>query len=125
MTTVATTVAPPGEKKARRGPAPKSDHPEVVKGGLSEIPANFDVSKHKAPTVDAWASDVLFFRWKAESCDAKAIKYREMADHAEKFGSKKQQTKATRLVKMQETMAELTKQLEAAGVDVPALLAAD
>jgi hypothetical protein len=54
----------------------------------------------------------------------KAAEFKEKAEESRKLGSGAQRSKARRLVKLQEQIAELTKTLGASGIDVEALLAA-
>lgn len=108
------------EKKSKR-----VVHPSVVAkdhAKLTEVPKDFDFSKNRPLRRKDFADDGKFFLYKAAECDAKAADFRKKAEEAGKLGAGKEKGKAKRLLKMQEKMAELKKQLSEQGIDVEALL---
>ncbi len=87
------------------------------------VPKDFDFKVHKPLKKRDFASDHLFYEFRALEMDNKAVTFRKQAEEAKTLGSSQDRGRAKRLVKMTEKMDELKQQLEAQGVDVKALLA--
>lgn len=85
-------------------------------------PPDYNFTSHKPLKKKDFASDEFFFNYKAEELIAKADLWKAKAEEARKLGSTKDRAKAKRLIKMQETMAQLRKQLEAQGINVDELM---
>lgn len=116
-------VAGKKEPKAKRAVHPLVGNDDVKVYPFKSTPGDFDWKSHKPLKKKDFASDDGFFIYKAEEFEAKAKAFRTQAEEAKKMGSTKDRAKAKRLVKMQEKMAELMKQLQAQGIDTEALLA--
>lgn len=87
------------------------------------IPEGFDFKLHKSLKKKDFKEDYLYFEHRAAECEIKAVAYRDEAAEVKKLGSAKARGSAKRLVKMQDKMSELKKQLSEQGIDVEALLA--
>lgn len=88
------------------------------------VPEGFDFATNKPLKKRDFSADHLFYEYRAAEMDFKAAAFRKQAEEAKKLGSAKDRSRAKRLVKLQEKMAELKKQLTEQGVDVEDLLAA-
>lgn len=86
------------------------------------VPEGFDFKTNKSLKKKDFKEDYLYFEHRAAECDFKAVAYREEAVEVKKLGSAKSRGSAKRLVKLQDKMAELKKQLTDQGVDVEKLL---
>lgn len=110
-------------ENAKRGPNRKP-HPAIKDDTkLKELPPDYDYFKHASIKRKNWESDHLFFGYKANEHEARAAKFRQVADECKKMGGVKERAKAKRLFKMQEKMQELEKQLREQGIDVDAMKA--
>lgn len=89
----------------------------------SAVPEGFDFKLHKNLKRKDFKEDYLYYEFRAAECESKAVAFREEAAEVKKLGSAKDRGKAKRLVKMQDKMEELKKQLQGQGVDVEKLLA--
>lgn len=87
------------------------------------VPEGFDFRAHKSLKKRDFALDHLFYEYRAAEMDFKAAAFRKQAEEIKKLGSAKDRGRAKRLVKLQEKMAELRKQLEEQGINVNELLA--
>ena len=88
------------------------------------IPKGYDIKVHALLKKRDYASDHLFYEFRAIEMENKAVAFRVLAEEAKKLGSAKDRGRAKRFVKLTEKMDELKQQLLAQGVDVAALLAA-
>jgi hypothetical protein len=86
------------------------------------VPENFDFDTFKALKKRDFASDEMFYRYRAAEMEHKAAGFITKAEEAKKMGSAADRGKAKRLIKLQEKMAELKKQLTEQGVNVDELL---
>ena len=99
-------------------------HPGITdEDKLKDVPADWDAKIHKPLKRMDFEHESVWFFMRADQLETKAGILRHLGEESKKFGSKKDQTKAKRLKKMQEKMAELQKELESQGIDVNALLA--
>jgi hypothetical protein len=87
-------------------------------------PSGFDPEKHESLGKKDFAKPSIYLTHRAELLEAKAAKFRSDADTVRAGGDKKGGTgKANRLLKAMKRAEEIRKELEAAGVNVDALLA--
>jgi len=118
------SAKPEGEPKKKK-PARKTF--EAAKGVefpfIVASPEGFDFETFPALKKRDFTADSIYLEHRALECEFKAAKFRAASEIAKTQGSKKEQGKAKRLVKLQEKMDELKAQLTNAGVDVDALLA--
>jgi len=110
--------------------APRVSYMEVAtalndEGKLTEVPTDFDTSKHLKPSKDDFAHPALFMEFRAAEAEAKAAdltasaeKYRAEADNLRKFGDPETRKKAKRAAKLREQLADLEAQLAEEGVTV-------
>ena len=99
---------------------PETKKPTRLK--LTQVPEDFDSKLHKPLRKGDFEKEYTYLLMKADELEAKAKKLRDEAALSDKLGSSADRAKAKKLVKMQERMAELQKQLEDAGIDVESLL---
>jgi len=120
------TSDPAGQKapSGKRTVHPSVGNEDVKVYPFTETPGDFDFDTHVALKKKDFAADHMYYTFQAEKLDFKATMFREKAEEARKMGSAKERSKAKRLRKMQTKMAELRAQLEAQGLDVDELLAA-
>lgn len=107
-------------KKTRteyNGTAPKDD-----KGLLTAVPTDWKTGAFKPLTRKSFASEDLFWDFKALLAEKLAVEYKRRGEVIRKGGGK-DAAKAKKLVAMQKKMAELRAALEADGVDVAGILA--
>ena len=120
--------AKPGQKdeKAKKVPKEKVEKAKypIPEGGLKEVPTDFDTKKHRPLKSKDFADESSWCELQAKHCEAKATEWRSKGEESKKLGSVKDRAKAKNLLRMQDRMAELMKELSADGVDVAALLAA-
>lgn len=88
------------------------------------VPEGFSFDEHKALKKKNFEPDALYYEHRAVQLELKAKKFREKADEAKKYGSRKTQAMAKKTLKLQEKMDELKAQLAAQGIDVESLLKA-
>ena len=108
--------------------APRVSYMEVAtalndEGKLTEVPTDFDTTKHLKPSKDDFASPALFMDFRAMEADAKAAdftasaaKYRAEAENLRKFGNPEARKKAKRAAKLREQLKDLEAQLAEEGV---------
>jgi hypothetical protein len=114
--------APKKEKKGRPAhPAVGNEDTKVYP--FTETPKDFDFKAMKGLKKKDFATDEAFFLYKAAEAEYKIGMWNARAEEAKTMGSSKERSKAKRLVRMQGKVEELTKALEAQGIDVAALLA--
>ncbi len=106
---------------------PKAEKVEKVKfpipeGGFLKVPENFDPKNHKPLLRKAFKEDAIFFDWKADLAGLACKRYRLRAEESRKFGNIADRTKARKIMKMQDKIADLRKELEGQGIDVDSLL---
>lgn len=123
------TIPAVPEKPAKPERKGRPAHPLVGNADTNvypfkELPADFDFKTMRGLSKKDFATDAAFFEYKAKGLEAQAANFRVLAENARKLGSSAERNKAKKLVKLQEQMAELSKQLAAQGIDVNALLAA-
>lgn len=123
------TVPAVPEKPAKAERKGRPTHPLVGNTDVNvypfkELPTDFDFKTMHGLGKKDFATDAAFFEYKTKGLEAQAANFRTLAENAKKLGSAAERGKAKKLVKLQEQMAELSKQLAAQGVDVDALLAA-
>ena len=132
VTKVQPQHAKPGKKekvekaaKAPRVPYPglKDEAGNDVKLASADIPADFNPRQHLPLQRKHFASEDLYFTVRANHARKQAAFFDAKAEEAKKVGNVADKARARRLIKMQEKMAELRKQLEAQNIDVDELLA--
>lgn len=99
-----------------------TDETVMKDGKLLVIPTDHDAKVHLPIKRKGFADEGMFYELRARQMEAKAADYRKMAADSAKLGGVKDKAKAKQLLKMQDKIAELTKTLAAAGIDVAALL---
>ena len=116
------------EGKKKVGAKKRPNHPVIEALGknefITELPVDFDFQTQRGIARKKWASDSAYFDYKAQDYEFRATKMRGFAENARTFGSKNEQAKAKRLIKMTDKVAELRAQLILQGVDVDSLLGA-
>lgn len=88
------------------------------------VPEGFSFDEHKALKKKNFETDALYYEHRAVQLELRAKKFREKADESKKYGSRKEQSTAKKVLKLQEKMNELKAQLAAQGIDVESLLKA-
>lgn len=129
-TTAAAAAAPQvaSNEPAKRVDRKKPKHP-ALEGGkkIKAVPPDWstrDYADLKASDFEDSAQHV-FMRHRAAYYRRRAEALEKQAKMVEEFGTSADLKKAQRFLKMQEQFAALKKQLEDAGLDVDALVAAD
>jgi len=90
-----------------------------------EMPEGFTFEEYKPLVRRAFTHDKFYWGHRVQLLQGKLDHAIEQRDYAAKFGSKDEQKKAAKRIKMQAKMQELQKTLEASGIDISALLAKD
>lgn len=119
-----TNSAKPGTKdeKAKKEKKVREQYP-IPEGGLKAWPTDFDPKKHKPLKRKDFGDESLFLNSKADDYERRAKALREEALESTKLGGVKDKAKAKKLLSMHKKIAEMTKDMEADGVDVSQLLA--
>lgn len=86
------------------------------------VPEAFSFKDHKPLRKKNFENEALFYEHKAAEMDYKRGDFLGKAEEARKLGSPKERAKKRQIIKLQEKMSELRKQLEGQGIDVDALL---
>lgn len=126
------TSAKPAKPTTTAVPKPKGRQEFKLVGSKDDkvypfkvaMPEGFDFATNKPLKKRDYSADYLFYEYRALEMDFKAATFRKQAEEAKKLGSAKDRSRAKRLVKLQEKMDELKKQLTEQGVDVNELLSA-
>lgn len=126
----ATQSTKPGEpapaakkEKTKRVPYPGIKADDKGKGTvkLKDFPTDFDPKLHKQLTRKDFENDAPLLRKRAEELRVRASKLDKEAQDAETLGSASQRQAAKKLRGMVGRIGELTKDLEAQGIDVDAM----
>jgi len=88
----------------------------------TSVPDGYDFAAHKSLKKRDFAAEWLYLEFRAKDMDYRAEKFRKQAEASKKLGSVADRAKAKRLVRLQDKMEELKKQLQEQGVDVDSLL---
>jgi hypothetical protein len=94
-----------------------SEDPNVYP--FKTVPTGFDHAKFEALDKKDFAKRSMYLEYRAQALEAKAKQLRELAKTADAKGGT---GKASRFAKMMQKAADMRKELEAAGIDVDALL---
>jgi len=86
------------------------------------VPEGYNFKEFKPLKKKDFVDDATYLEYRAAECEAKAVAFKAQAEEARKIGSSKDKQKAKRLIKLQEKMDELKKQLQDQGIDVESLL---
>ncbi len=115
----------PHADKAGRIPYPglqvDEDGAPTVK--LKEIPEDWETKKHQALKRAYFQEEWMFFEFKAQQFDAKAIEYRKESEESKALGNSEDRAKRKKALAMAKRLETLKAELEADGVDVESLLA--
>lgn len=117
----------PEKKKVKR-----IDFPIAEGKKLTEpVPAGFDLKKHNPikkahfdKTSQYLRHRAFLNRQKAEVITAQAVEFETKADRMEKFGDEATVKKVKKIERLQGTLTNLTKELEAAGINIQDILSA-
>ena len=117
------------ETKAIEAKAPKGrpPHPAVGRDGVwpfEALPGDFDLVKHKPLRKKDFSTEAAYYDYRVMVAESRVEKLRERATLARTLGGAKDAAKARRLLRIRAKFAELRRELEGAGIDVDALLAA-
>jgi hypothetical protein len=88
------------------------------------VPPGFNFLNYKPLKKKNFATEALYYEHRVAEMDFKSDSFAAQAEEARKFGDSKQRNKAKKIVKLNEKMAELRKQLTAQGINVDELLKA-
>ena len=89
---------------------------------LTEVPQDYEPSKHIRLSRKDFNSEATFFKFKAAMAQRLADKYNRLAAEAEHYGTAAERKAAKKLATLQKRIAELQAELQAKGIDVSALI---
>ena len=99
-------------------------YPNLPDTGLESIPEDFDHSLHLPLKRTDFKAEHIWFEMRADELERKAAQFRRQAELSRKLGNKEDRAKAKRLAKINDQLAQLRAELEAAGHNPDDLLSA-
>ena len=108
-------------------PKGRPRHPNVGQDGVwpfETLPGDYDFLRHKPLKKADFVNEAAYYDYRVAQAEYRVEKLRERATLARTLGTSRDAAKARRLLRIRAKFAELRKELEGAGVDVDALLAA-